>query len=128
MVQMCVSNAQGVEEFVDELKSVASAEKLEFVDNSSYAQRELQELGDPNGRRPDGTHMIDVRLIRNDGLAIGATNIGLPGYQLAMGFSAGSNAAEARNFATRTLARFRQRWPIETVLDGTGALPVAGCR
>lgn len=128
MVQMCLSNQQGVEDFVEELKSVASAEKLEFVDNSSNAQQELKAVGYSGRERTDGSRVIDVRVMRNDGMAIGATNVGLPGFQMAMGFSEGSSAVEARNFANRTLARFRKHWSIESVPSGTGAKPMADCR
>jgi hypothetical protein len=70
---------------------------------------------------------IDVRVMRSDGMAIGATNLGLPGYQVAMGFSAGSNATEAQEFANRTLLRIRQRWLVKSVPAGAGAKPMADC-
>ena len=128
MVEMCLSNEQGVEEFIKELKSTASAETLDFVDNSSNAQRELKELGYNDGLRPGGGRVIDIRLTRRDGMGIGAANVGLPGYQVAMGFSEGSDAGEAKNFANRTLMRFKRHWLVEVVPNGTGAKPMAGCR
>ena len=84
MVQMCLSNAKGIEEFVEELKSVAAAEKLEFVDNSGNAQGELDALSDPNAKRTGGSRMLDLRLTRNDGMGIGAGNVGLPGGAMPM--------------------------------------------
>ena len=84
MVQMCLSNAKGIEEFVEELKSVAAAEKLEFVDNSGNAQGELDALSDPNVKRTGGSRMLDLRLTRNDGMGIGAGNVGLPGDAMPM--------------------------------------------
>ncbi len=128
MVQMCLLNEQGVGEFVDELKSVASEEKLEFTDNSSNAQRELKEVGYAGHERTGGSRVIDIRVVREDGMGIGAANVGLPGFQMAMGFSEGSSAAEAQNFANRTLARFKKRWLVELVPSGAGAKPMVGCR
>ena len=128
MVKMCLSNEQGVAEFIDELKATASAEKLEFVDNSGNAERELKEAGYAGRERTGGSRVIDVRVIRNDGMGIGAANVGLPGFQMAMGFSKGSNALEAQNFANRTLVRFRKHWLVESVPSGAGAKPMAGCR
>ena len=84
MVQMCLSNAKGIEEFVEELKSVAAAEKLEFVDNSGNAQGELDALSDPNAKRTGGSRMLDLRLTRNDGMGLGAGNVGLPGGAMPM--------------------------------------------
>jgi hypothetical protein len=59
---------------------------------------------------------------------MGAGNVGLPGYQVAMGFAEGSNAVEARDFANRVLTRLRQHRGIEVVPAGAGAGPMAGCR
>ena len=84
MVQMCLSNAKGIEEFVEELKAVAAAEKLEFVDNSGNAQGELDALSDPNAKRTGGSRMLDLRLTRNDGMGTGAGNVGLPGGAMPM--------------------------------------------
>ncbi len=128
MVQMCLSSEQGVEAFVDELRSVAAAEKMEFVDNSRNAEQELKGVGYAGRERTRGNRVIDVRVMRKDGMAIGATNVGLPGFQMAMGFSEGSSAVETQNFANRTLARFRKHWSMESVPSGAGAKPMADCQ
>jgi hypothetical protein len=128
MVQMCLSNQQGVEEFIDELKSIAAAEKLEFIDNSSNAERGLNETGYVGHERTGGSQVMDIRLVRRDGMGIGATNVGLPGYQVAMGFAEGSKAVEAQDFAKRVLPRFKKRWLVEIVPTGAGAGPMAACR
>jgi len=128
MVQMCLSNQQGVEEFISELKSVASEEKLELIDNSRNAQQELKQLGSADGERPDGSRLIDIRLTRKDGMGLGAINVGLPGYQVAVGFAEGSSLPEAQQFANRTLVRFRTHWLVAPVPDGAGAQAMAGCR
>lgn len=128
MVQMCLANKQGVEEFINELKSIAAAEKLEFIDNSSNAERGLNETGYVSHERTGGSRVMDIRLVRRDGMGIGATNVGLPGYQVAMGFAEGSNAVEAQNFAKRVLPRFKRRWLVELVPPGAGAGPMVGCR
>ncbi len=127
MVQMCLSNEQGAEEFIDELKSIAGAQKLEFIDNSSNAERGLNETGYVGHERTNGSRVMDIRVVRRDGMGIGATNVGLPGYQIAMGFSEGSNSGEARDFAKRVLQRFKKRWLVELVPTGAGSRPSTGC-
>jgi hypothetical protein len=62
MVQMCLSNQQGVEELIDELKSIAAAEKLEFIDNSSNAERGLKETGYVGHERTGGVRVMDIDL------------------------------------------------------------------
>jgi hypothetical protein len=128
MVQMCLSNEGGVDEFISELKSLSSEEKLQFVDNSRNAERELKGVGHAGLERTDASRLIDVRVMRSDGMGIGATNLGLPGYQMAMGFSAGSNATDAQELASRTLLRIKKRWSVESVPAGAGAKPMADCR
>jgi hypothetical protein len=128
MVQMCLSNAKGIDEFIRELKSVAAAEKLKFVDNSGNAERELKEVGYAGRERTGGSRVIDVRVIRNDGMGIGASNVGLPGYQVAMGFSEGSDPSEAHRFADAVIKRLEQHWRVEKVPPGTGALPKPDCK
>lgn len=128
MVQMCLSNEQDVAALIDELKSIASAEQLEFVDNSRNTERELRAVGYSGHERTGGSRAINVGVLRKDGMGIGAGNLGLPGYQVAMGFSEGSNAVEAHDFANRVLARLKKHWPVEVVPVGTGAQPMAGCK
>jgi hypothetical protein len=129
MVQMCLSNEQGVEEFIDELRSIAAADKLEFIDNSSNAERGLNETGYVGNERTGGSRVMDIRVVRRDGMGIGATNVGLPGYQVAMGFAeGGSTAVEAQDFAKRVLSRLKKRWSVELVPTGAGAGPMAACR
>jgi hypothetical protein len=128
MVEMCLSNAEGVREFREELKSIASSEKMEFIDNSRNAQRGLETLGNAGNERKDDTSVVDLRVIRGDGTAISAANLGLPGYQMAVGFTEGSGVPPARAIAARTLSRLKMRWTVEPVPNGFGAAPMPGCR
>jgi hypothetical protein len=127
MAQMCLSDQHDVSAFVGELKSIASAEKFDFVDRSNDTERELKTVGYVGSERTGGSRVINVGVLRRDGMGLGAGNLGLPGYQVAIGFSEGSNAAEARNFADRVLMRLRKHWRIELVPAGTGAKPMANC-
>lgn len=128
MVEMCLSNAQGARVLTDELRSIASAEKLDFIDRSSETERELKTVGYTGKERTANSRVINIGVLRRDGMGLGAGNLGLPGYQVAIGFSEGSNSIEAHQFADRVLKRLGQHWRIDTVPAGTGAKPMVDCK
>ena len=53
-----------------------------------------------------------------------AANIGLPGYQVAIGFSDGP---DAQAFAKRVIDRLKMQWRVETIPSDKGALPLKSC-
>ena len=71
MVRMCLSNQQGTEEFVNELKSIAADEKLEFIDNSGNAERGLKETGYVGRERTGGSRVMDIRVVGGNDMEIG---------------------------------------------------------
>ena len=128
IVQMCLADKEGVAEFIDELKAIAAAEKMSFTDRSSDTKRELEATGYSSPERAGGSPVINIGFIGKDGLGIGAGNLGLPGYQVAVGFSGNSNQSESDAFANRVVKRLEQHWHITVVPVGMGAKPMAGCR
>src|SRR5262245_60318024 len=109
IVQLCLSNGAGVTEFIREMKSIAVLEKMEFLDNSANTKRNLEVLSYSGSERADGSPVINIGVLRSDGLGVGGGNLSLPGYQVALGFSVGSDDAEAREFANRVIKRLGQR-------------------
>lgn len=128
MVEMCLSDAQGVADFREELRLIASAENMKFIDNSRNTEYGTQTIGGSGDDRNGGSPVVDLRLIRGDGTAISAANLGLPGYQMAVGFTEGSGVPIAREIAARTVSRLKMRWTVEPVPEGSGAKPMPGCR
>jgi hypothetical protein len=47
---------------------------------------------------------------------------------MAVGFTVGSGVPAAREIAARTLSRFKMRWTVEAVPNGSGDSPMPGCR
>jgi hypothetical protein len=127
IVQMCLANKEGVAEFIDELKAVAAAEEMSFTDRSSDTARELQATGYSSPERAGGSPVVNIGLTGKDGLGIGAGNLGLPGYQIAVGFTGTSNQAESGEFANRVVKRLEQHWRVTAVPAGMGAKPMTGC-
>lgn len=127
MVQLCLANQQGLATMESELQSVAQSEKMVFLDNSRNTKESLNTIGYAGNERKDGSPVISLDVGRKDGMGLGVGNLGLPNYQVAVGFSEGSDAKEARQFANRVVERLKQHWRIVVVPAGTGAKPLASC-
>jgi hypothetical protein len=127
MAQMCLTNDQGVAGFIDELRAIAATEQMAFADNSKDVKRELEIVGYSDRDRTRGSHVLNIGVQRADGLGIGVSNVGLPGYQVALGFSEGNSAVDAHAFANRVVDRLSKRWPVSVVPSGAGAKPMSGC-
>ena len=54
-------------------------------------------------------------------------NLGLPTYQVVLGFSSDPNLAEAQRFADLMVKNLGARWPVEIVPAGKGAFPMKTC-
>jgi len=123
MVQICLGNEQGLKDFTDRMRSVARSEQMTFVDGSSDTKKDLETMGALRQAGP----IIHMGVEREDGLGLTAGNIGLPGFQVAVGFSEGSNPPEAHAFAKRVIDLLETQWRVETVPPGKGALPLKSC-
>ena len=101
MAQLCFSNKEAQSAYVKTLQSIAETEGLQFSDTSGSTQRGLDTIGYVGTERGDGTAVLNIGAVRSDGMGFTAVNLGLPGYQVLMGFAEGSNPREARQFAQR---------------------------
>lgn len=105
------------------MKLIAQLEHMNFLDHSAETKRDLKVIG----ALPEQTLVINMGVDREDGVGLGAGNLGLPGYQVVVGFSEGSNPPEAHTFADKVVSRLKTRWNVETVPAGKGALPLKMC-
>lgn len=124
MVQVCVENKAGVERFKQTLQSMARDERMRYVDRSDASERELQVLDAL--KRPRGT-LVNVGVIGNEGHSLGAGNLGLNTYDIAVGFSHGSDREAGFEFSNRVIAQLEQHWTVKTVSKGSGAFPDPDC-
>jgi hypothetical protein len=123
VVQLCFRDDQELSEFTRFLQSVAHSERMTYIDNSGPTEGDLAVFNAPGRLAP----VINLGLEGPDGVGLGAGNVGLPRYQVAVGFSAGSRPTEARRFADTVVQQFKARWHVETVPEGRGALPIPNC-
>jgi hypothetical protein len=127
VAQTCLGDANGIEAFMKEMQDIGIAENMTFVDHSRAVAQQLNEVGYSGLERTHGSQVIDVSVQRPDGVGVTATNVGLPGFEIALGFSEGSDREFAHAFANRVLARLGARWRLVIVPSGTGAKPKGDC-
>jgi len=127
LVQGCLGDAAGVDAFVVEMTQIARDESLRFIDGSSNVEIELNASGYDGQERTHGSKVLHLGIVRPDGSGVTAGNIGLPGFEVALGFSEGSDAKAAMAFATRVVERLERQWRWQVVPQGQGALPMGGC-
>jgi hypothetical protein len=123
IVQLCFRDDQEVADFTHLLQSIAYSERMSYIDNSGPTERDLAVLNAPGRLAP----VINIGVEGSDGVGLGVANLGLPKYQVAVGFSAGSKPDEARRLADTVVAQLKARWHVETVPKGRGALPIPNC-
>ena len=124
--QLCVRDEAGMTKLIDELRAAATAREMRFFDYSADTERSLANVGHP--AREDGSPFVYVGVDGGDRLGVRATNAGLPGYQVALGFTEGRDRLEAQRFTDEVIEGLERHWQIERLPAGTGALPQPGCR
>lgn len=122
MVQVCLRDEQNRGQFISMMKSIAQSEGMNLIDGSASTQRDLTALkANPNYQ------IINIGVLRGDGMGLGAGNLGLSPYEVALGFSEGSSSSEAHRFADVVIGALKQKWHVELVPTGRGALPMKNC-
>jgi hypothetical protein len=96
---------------------------MNFIDGSAQTKKNLKVTGAPHSTGP----VINMGVEREDGVGLMAGDLDSPDYQVAVGFSEGSDPSEAHEFAGRVVNRLKTRWNVETVPAGKGAFPLKTC-
>jgi len=122
MVQLCLHDQKNVLLFKDTMKSLSESEGMEYGDNSAATEKELIAT-----KLKQSYPFINIAGTRADGVGWGAGNLGLSAYEVAVGFSDGSNPAEAHRFAGMVIGKLKERWHVYYVPPGQGAFPLKHC-
>ncbi|GGZ33714.1 hypothetical protein [Asticcacaulis endophyticus] len=125
---LCAQNKEGIYQLKEELKLIASDENMKFQDYSEDVRRDLKIIDSKYAKRADGSPPVHFEVHGKNELGLTASNISLPGYQIAIGFAGGKNHTETEQFADKMITRLEKQWPVERLPDGTGATPKPGCR
>ena len=128
MAEVCLRNAEDLAAFTREMQVIAQSEGKQLIDRSAATQKEFDTIGHPvEGART--RPVINMGILLGDGVALTVGNLGMPGYQVAVGFSEGSKPADAHRFAEAVIRKLEARWRLQTVPNPaeSGALPMPGC-
>jgi hypothetical protein len=126
-IQICLGDEKNFKEFMTIMRSVAQSKHMKFIDGSAQTKADLEtmEFRKPNEANP----VINIGIDDGGGhnLLMGG-NLGLPGYQIAMGFGEGIHPSEAHSLADEVVGRLKTRWQVFTVPPGKGAFPLKSCK
>lgn len=126
-VQLCVADQQGVRDLKRIMQSVAQSENLKFIDNSLQQGSDLHEIGADKLMGRNADRAIDVHIEGAEGMGVTAGNLGLPEYQVALGFTEGANPSKAHRLSDQLIKALSRRWHVEVLPLGTGAMPMKSC-
>ena len=129
IAQICLAGSQDLSDFTRELQSIAQAERGRFIDTSADTKRGLGTVGYASAERTKGSPVVNMGIDLGHGVGVTVSNLGLPGFQVALGFSEGSKPREAHRFAEAVIRKLEARWRVQTVPNPaeSGALPMPGC-
>lgn len=123
MVQICLKDKNGLQEFTRVLQSIAHSQRKKFVDGSAETEKDLKSINALDQEGP----FVNMGVEGEDGEGLTAGNLGLPGYQVAVGFGEGVDVPASRRFADFVVHRLEEHWHIFTVPAGKGAFPLKEC-
>jgi hypothetical protein len=109
------------------MSAVAASEKLHFIDNSASQARDLEDIEAGKALKSDASWAIDFHIEGPKGLGVTAGNLGLPPYQVGLGFTDGADPAKARRLANLLIASLSQRWHVDRVPTDQGIMPSRAC-
>ncbi|GAO40615.1 hypothetical protein SCH01S_49_00290 [Sphingomonas changbaiensis NBRC 104936] len=109
------------------MRQIAQSENLRFIDGSAKTADALKVMGADKYLKSDPARSINVGIVGDRGMGVTAGNLGLPPYQVALGFTEGSDAAKAHRLSSHLVAALSQYWNVEIVPKGRGASPMKAC-
>ena len=127
MIQLCVKDDRGVADFMNAMRAIAASEHMTLVDGGAQAQRDLKTTGAKFAKLATPGSVINFGIDRGKHSIVMGGNLGLPTYQVAMGFSGAEDPEEMKRFADVVVKRLAMLWPVQMVPDGTGAFPMKTC-
>lgn len=127
MAELCVGNEAGLSQFKALFEGLAKENNMKYIDNSKETAIELSAVKAFPSEQNAENHVINLGVVRRDGLGVMAGNVGLSRYQIAIGFSEGDGINGTNKFTADVVHRLRWHWRVDIIPLGTGALPMRGC-
>jgi hypothetical protein len=125
IVQMCLGDKQSLSEFTSMMQLIAQAEQMTFTDDSVQTKKDLEVIG----ALPKSGPVINMSIDGKGGIGLMVSQLDSHDYQVAVGFSEGSNPSAAHAFAGRVVERLKTHWHVDTVSNPAeqGAVPKKKC-
>ena len=127
MIQLCVKDDQGVADFMNAMRAIAASEHMTLVDGSAQTQQELKDIDAKFEKLDTPGSVINFGIDRGDHSLVMGGNLGLPTYQIAMGFSGDEDPKKMKRLADVVAKRLAALWQVQMVPDGIGAFPMKTC-
>lgn len=127
IVQTCVVNKEGATQLLGIMRQVAALENAQFINNGSNPANGLRDTGADKRLNEDASLAIDAHIEEGTGTGVSAGNLRLRPYQVAFGFTEGSQPARAHRLADRLVQELSRHWPVQKVPQGQGVLPMPSC-
>lgn len=122
MIQLCIGDEKHVVLFKEMMRSIAQKQNMKYIDGSVATQKDLAATKVALDYR-----LIYVGIDGPDGIAVEGGNLGLSAYDVALGFSEGSNPMKAHRFANLVVGKLRAEWQVHIVPPNRGAFPMKSC-
>jgi len=123
-VQFCLGPDASSDDLKHTLRQLAKEEGMRYVDRSAETEAELRALEQLPPEVQRSFPIINVSIIRDDGMSLGGGNSGLPANQVTLGLNVGSDERTGQAFVKKALNRLQQRWDPIFVPRDRGAFPL----
>jgi hypothetical protein len=126
-MQVCLGSAQAVEQFKEQMRSLAGEHNLKYIDGSVESARGLKEVGATADNMHADGGLIHLGLEGKRG-SLTAGNMGLGLYEVGIGFGHEPDPAGAKKFADAVTLRLSQRWKVRAIPPEVGMFPDSSCK
>lgn len=127
LVQVCLPTPGDRAHFIQTIQAIGAKDHMAYVDRSASTEGELKATDHVLSKLGQHSPVMNLGLQGDDGVGLGAGNLGLPDHQFAVGFSEGSNPAKAHRFAEDVVSKLKEMWHVEVVTQGQGARGMRSC-
>lgn len=125
--RVCLPKPSDVPEFVKLLRETGKAHGMTFFDRTAETRVELNALENANGAtRADG-FVLNIGVLRPDGMGVTVSELPGPGWQVALGFSSANDLAEAERFTQAVTHILGRHWRVELIPGAAGVQPFDHC-
>ena len=126
-VKVCVADSQGINRLAQIMRESAKAEGMTYIDNTAATRRGLSVTAQSDRDRKEAEWVVNFEIQGSNGMGVTATNLGHSPFEMALGFSVGSNRFEAESFAERLIGTLKARWRVVSVQKGEDSQKLTKC-